>query len=381
MDIPRYEQIFNHLLQRIKEGELKEGDRVPSEKELADQFNVSRITSKKALELLSQNKLIERIQGKGSFVSKASRDWQKIKAQRQTEIAETKNHNNAEECRLVGVILPDFADSFGADLIRGIEEQCSKHGFHMLMKLTYDNREEEEAAIRSLVRLGVDGIIVFPGHGEHYNSELLRLVLDRFPIIFVDRYLKGIAASSVFTDNRKAALDVTNLLLDKINRPVGFLSSPADHTSTIEDRLLGFTDACIQKGWTPKPDHIMTNLYSSLPTTETPNVQLDFETVRRYIEMNPELTAFVVSEYNLALILHEVLVSAGKRIPEDYQIVCFDSPGQPFGPYLFTHVRQNQREMGRRALQLLIQMWNNEETALYNVVDYEIVEGLTTSES
>lgn len=374
MDIPRYEQIFNHLFQKIQEGELKEGERVPSEKELADQFNVSRITSKKALELLAQNKLIDRIQGKGSFVAQAEVDWQKVKTQRQADASYLKSNYNSDE-RLVGVIVPDFADSFGADLIRGIEEQCAKHGCHMLMKLTYDNREEEEAAVRSLVKLGVDGIIVFPGHGEHYNSELLRLVLDRFPIVLVDRYLKGIAASAVYTDNRKAAFDLTNLLLENVMRPVGFLSPPAEHTSTIEERLLGFTDACVQNGWTPKPDHIMTNLYSSLPTLETPDVELDFDTVRRYVEMNPELTAFVVSEYNLALVLREVLLASGKRVPEDYQIVCFDSPGQPLGQYLFTHVRQNQREIGRNALQLLLAMWNNEETALNHVVDYEIIQG------
>ncbi|WP_274365729.1 GntR family transcriptional regulator [Paenibacillus thermotolerans] len=377
MDIPRYEQIFNHLLQKIREGELKEGERVPSEKELADQFNVSRITSKKALELLAQNKLIERIQGKGSFVANAAADWHKIKTQRQPDGSDEKNKNNNEE-RLVGVILPDFADSFGADLVRGIEEQCSKHGCHMIMKLTYDNREEEEAAVRSLTKLGVDGIIVFPGHGEHYNSELLRLVLDRFPLVLIDRYLKGIAASAVFTDNRKAAFDLTNKLLDKSIRPVGFLSPPADHTSSIEDRLLGYSDACIQKGWTPKPDHIMTNLYSSLPSLETPNFERDFDTVRKYVEMNPELTAFVVSEYNLALVLREVLLSSGKRIPDDYQIVCFDSPRQSLSPDLFTHVRQNQLEIGRKAVQLLISMWNDEETALNHVVDFEIIQGLSS---
>lgn len=52
---------------------------------------------------------------------------------------------------------------------------------------THDKREDEEAAIRSFVRLGVNGIIVFPGHGEVYNSESLRLVLDGFSIVFVDR--------------------------------------------------------------------------------------------------------------------------------------------------------------------------------------------------
>ncbi|MBD2867367.1 GntR family transcriptional regulator [Paenibacillus arenilitoris] len=378
MDIPLYERIFNHIFQKINEGELNRGDRVPSEKELADQFGVSRITSKKALEMLSQYKLIERIQGKGSFVAEVIPELKEMKLQKPAEAAVPKGEAVAE-WRTIGVILPDFGDVFGAELIRGIEECCSLSGFRMLMKLTYDNREDEEAAIRSFVQLGVDGIIVFPGHGEHYNSELLRLVLDGFPIVLVDRYLKGIAASAVFTDNRKAAFDAASLLLDKGLKQIGFLSSPADSTTTIEDRLLGYTDACVQRGWTPKQEHIMTNLYSTLPQSfEEVNVEPDIDTVRRFVEMNPELAAFVVSEYNLSLILQEVLQSMGKSIPNDYQIVCFDSPGQHFGQYLFTHIRQNEREIGRKAVEVVMSRLHREETPLNHIVEHQIVLGRST---
>lgn len=377
MDNPLYEQIYNYIFQKINDGELKKGERVPSEKELAAHFNVSRITSKKALEMLSQYKLIERIQGKGSFVAEVLPDLQETKLQKQSESVEARPED--EVVRIVGVILPDFGDSFGADLIRGIEEQCAISGCVMMMKLTYDNREEEEAAIRAFVKLGVDGIVVFPGHGEHYNAEVLRLVLNGFPIVLVDRYLKGIAATAVYTDNRKAAFDLTNILLNQEGRNVGFLSTPADNTTTIEDRIQGFNDACMQRGFTPKPEHIMTNLYSSLPQSfQTIKVQYDIETVRHFVEINKDLNAYVVTEYNLALILREALLSLKKRIPEDYQIVCFDSPSQPFGDYLFTHVRQNERDTGRRAVEILQRVWNNETTELNNIVEHEIVQGNST---
>ncbi|WP_420489382.1 GntR family transcriptional regulator, partial [Neobacillus niacini] len=52
-------------MDQIKQGHLMEGDRVPSEMELVEKFDVSRITSKKALDLLAQNNIIERIRGKG----------------------------------------------------------------------------------------------------------------------------------------------------------------------------------------------------------------------------------------------------------------------------------------------------------------------------
>ena len=65
-----YERISTHVLEEIRSGALRPGDRVASEMELAAQFEVSRITSKRALEVLREAGLIERIRGKGSFVVK-----------------------------------------------------------------------------------------------------------------------------------------------------------------------------------------------------------------------------------------------------------------------------------------------------------------------
>ncbi|RED51783.1 GntR family transcriptional regulator [Cohnella lupini] len=371
MDGPLYEQIYNHVLEKIKSGELQSGTRVPSEKELADQFGVSRITSKKALEMLSANRLIERVQGKGSFVADGL-----------PELGEALQApaKGPQSWKLVGLILPDFADSYGLRLIHGVEERCSELGGRMLMKITYDKREEEEAAIRSFLQLGVDGFIIFPVHGEHYNSELLRLVLDKHPLVFVDRYLKGLAACSVYTDNRAAAYDITKYLLDRGHSQIGFISLPIENTSTIEDRIQGYTDALIQHGQRLNPQHLMTNLYSSIPRSfEERNVQVDFENVKKFVELNPELSSFVVVEYNLALILREVLLSMGKDIPGECSIVCFDSPRNPFNKFLFTHVSQDEFAMGQRAVELLQQQWESKGVPFNNTVPYTIIKGDSTN--
>jgi GntR family transcriptional regulator of arabinose operon len=372
MDGPLYGQIYNYLLEKIRSGELQRGGRVPSEKELADQFSVSRITSKKALEMLSANRLIERLQGKGSFVV------EELPVMSEALSTESKNPQN---WKLVGLILPDFADSYGLRLIHGVEERCSELGGRMLMKITYDKREEEEAAIRSFLQLNVDGFIIFPVHGEHYNSELLRLVLDKHPLVFVDRYLKGLAACSVYTDNRAAAFDITKYLLERGHTQIGFISLPAENTSTIEDRIQGYTDALTQHGQHFKPQYLMTHLFSSVPRSfEERNVQVDFENVKKFVKLNPELTAFVAVEYNLALILREVLLSLGKDIPGQTSIVCFDSPRNPFGKHLFTHVSQDEFAMGQRAAELLQQQWDLKEVSFNNIIPYTIVKGDSTTE-
>lgn len=66
--VPLYHQIFMKLKKWIKEGNLSEGDKLPSEKKLAQKFNVVRSTVREALEELEKNGLIKKVHGKGSFV-------------------------------------------------------------------------------------------------------------------------------------------------------------------------------------------------------------------------------------------------------------------------------------------------------------------------
>src|SRR6266516_5511793 len=64
-----YQRLYDYVLDEIRTGRLSTGDRVPSEMELAQLFGVSRITSKKALQTLNRDGVVERIIGKGSFVA------------------------------------------------------------------------------------------------------------------------------------------------------------------------------------------------------------------------------------------------------------------------------------------------------------------------
>jgi len=66
---PLYSQIKSHLLEAIESGQLRPGDRVPSERELTTQFAVSRMTARQALTELENMGRLVRIQGKGTFVA------------------------------------------------------------------------------------------------------------------------------------------------------------------------------------------------------------------------------------------------------------------------------------------------------------------------
>ena len=65
---PIYEQITAQIKQMIMSGELKEGEALPSMRNLAMQLRISVITTKRAYEELERDGFIESYTGRGSFV-------------------------------------------------------------------------------------------------------------------------------------------------------------------------------------------------------------------------------------------------------------------------------------------------------------------------
>ncbi|MGP4003617.1 GntR family transcriptional regulator [Streptomyces sp. 8N706] len=65
---PKYLQIAHHIRDQILRGDLRPGDEVPSERQLAVDWSVSRPTAARALEALSHQSLVEKRQGSGTYV-------------------------------------------------------------------------------------------------------------------------------------------------------------------------------------------------------------------------------------------------------------------------------------------------------------------------
>jgi GntR family transcriptional regulator len=74
--LPRYQHIINYYRTLIESGKLTEGSKIPTEEEMCDHFNVSRITIRRALDGLMQEGYIYKQQGKGSFVTTKRTDIQ-----------------------------------------------------------------------------------------------------------------------------------------------------------------------------------------------------------------------------------------------------------------------------------------------------------------
>ena len=137
--LPLYQKIYNDLVEKITQGDYQEGDRIPSEKELAEEYNVSRITSKKALEMMAGRKLITRAPGKGSFVGNRE-------SSEPTQTDENPDLLDPSQRKpiLFGLLMPDFSESFGTTLISGAEQEGARENCYLVVKKSYGRQARED---------------------------------------------------------------------------------------------------------------------------------------------------------------------------------------------------------------------------------------------
>ena len=95
---PIYEQITEQIKKQIMNGELNEGDPLPSMRALAQQLRISIITTKRAYEELEREGFIESFTGKGSFVAARNRELFREENLRQIEQSLTLAVGKAKLC-------------------------------------------------------------------------------------------------------------------------------------------------------------------------------------------------------------------------------------------------------------------------------------------
>lgn len=358
---PLYEQIYTDLLDQIQKGVFREHDRLPSEKELSEQYHVSRITSKKALEMLADAGLVVRMPGKGSFVSgEKGKDTATAQHSRETQT-------------MVGVILDGFGPSFGCQLLGSIEEECQRQGFSMVLHCSYGKMEEETRAIERMRGLGVAGILIMCVHDENYNASILQMVVEQFPVVTIDRQLKGVPISFVGTDNEAAARELTGYLLEEGYRKICFVKPGVAETPTVQDRMNGFKMAYNEHGMVADETLWITDLKATLPMYfGEEQLEKDMGKVTRFIRQHPEIEAFFTVEYSIARIIYRCLYHMGlhKKCP----VVCFDSSDNIMNEAMFTHVKQDEDKIGRLGIQILARAIHGNGEIRSVRVPYRIIE-------
>jgi len=115
-----YEKIVEQIEERIVSGELKVGDQLPAERELAAQFGVSRTAVREAVKTLHQKGLVEIISGRGTFISDLTSDAVRHSLGFMAKISAAGGYKNLTEIR--EILEPEIA---ALAAIRAAEEHIS----------------------------------------------------------------------------------------------------------------------------------------------------------------------------------------------------------------------------------------------------------------
>lgn len=334
-----HERITLELRSEIATGGLVAGARLPSEHELADRFGVSRGTVRQALAALRHNGLIEAVPGRGSFVRRAAPLTDEARR------------------RAVGVVVPSVAKPYVPEILAGIEDQLHHQGYSMLVGSSGSTSEQEAGRIDRLLREGASGLIVYPIDCGSEAAIFEQLLERDFPIVFIDRYLPGIVADSVVSDNVGGAFAAASHLIDLGHRRIGFVSTDNMMVTTVLERYQGYQQALLHAGLDFDPGLVLSSLSVSTiwPTGDRSNVEENVARIAPLLERDDCPSAVLTLHDVVATYVFEAARSIGLRVPGDLAIVGFDDEPLARSHIVpLTTVWQPRERMGARSAELLV---------------------------
>lgn len=375
-----YMKIYKSLLEDIKNNVYQKGDRLPTEKELSDRYEVSRITSQKAMNRLVEEGIVMRHPGLGSFVAEnytfEVEESMEPKVEELEVPAKSERQEVGGERKIIGLVLEALWECFGIGIFDGAYEKAKELGYDLVIKKSFGSQKKEKEAIEELIEMGAKGIAILPVHGTYYNEDILKLVVGNFPIVFIDRFLNGIHVPYVGSDNVKAGELCIEHLMKKGHTDIALITAKDQEATTLAERRTGYLEGHIRNDLVIKKEYIYDEGKCPVPGKWDPEeVEEIIKGLEDFLSRHVSVTATVATEYYIATLVKEAAKRIGKCIPKDLAIVCYDAPREYLGDYEFTHIQQNQESMGREAVRMVDQliqggMW--EERLL---VDVKLVEG------
>ena len=213
----------------------------------------------------------------------------------------------------VGVVIPNIANSYFSILAKGIDDIAAMYKYNIVLASSDEDDDKEVNVVNTLFAKQVDGII-FMGHHltEKIRAEFSR---SRTPVVLAGTVDLEHQLPSVNIDYKAAVVDVVDILA-KSNKEIAFVSGPLIDDINGKVRLAGYKEGLEKNGLSFKEGLVFEANY---------NYKEGFELAQRVI--NSGATAAFVAEDELAAGLLNGLFEAGKKVPEDFEIITSnDSP-------------------------------------------------------
>ncbi|PTM57946.1 GntR family transcriptional regulator [Desmospora activa] len=352
---PKYLQLKNEIKGWIQSGKFQPGGKIPSELELADQFNFSRQTVRLAISELVHEKWLYRVQGKGTFLSHTPPGQGD---------PDTQSH-------IIGVITTYISDYIFPSIIRGIESHLGPKGYSILLLNTNNDVEKEAAALKTVMEKQVDGLIIEPTKSAFPNPNLelyFSLLEKQIPLVMLHSSYLELNVRSIRSNDSKGGFLAAKHLIEQGHRGIGGIFKSDDLQGKY--RFKGFLEA-IQANGIPFRSELV-----QFFTTEQRN-----EAAAHYVQSilkksSIHLPSGIVC-YNdeIAFDLVRELKQAGIRVPEDLSVVSFDdSQLAEAGEVKLTTVKHPKFYMGVKAAECILQAIQQLRTGKKEILDDTVFE-------
>lgn len=302
-----YQQIKLYLLDTIRENESAPNYRLPSENQLCIKFQASRVAVRHALQELEDDGLVTRQQGRGTFI----RQQQK------------KREENHPQKNIVALLVPSLDSLYVQRIMRSAQVYLAEQSIHLAVFETLDDAHLEENLIRTVIQMNAKGLMIMPVSFSRYSNEMLRLALNRFPTVQIDRSLPGLHLSVVSCDHFRSAYNATRYLQEKGHKIIGLVSQTMDFCSSVSQRLAGYERAMYEA------DMLYNNRIRFTKNIAEPDFKEMFE--KFLVGVKP--TALICSAKYYGAHIAQVFEKLHLRMMQDITVMIYDTEYQDMLAY------------------------------------------------
>lgn len=245
---------------------------------------------------------------------------------------------------LIGVIINNLAQSYVADIVRGIEEIGKMYGYDILLCSSYSSKETQEKYLQLLNRKQAEGLFLV---GNRFEDEIIELAkgLDK-PSVYFTRDIKE-NMNHISVDCNSAVYEMTNYLVKQGHEKIAYVSDFKDRTTVEEDKITGYLKAI--------EDNELE--YSNVYVVGSNKHPKAYELGKTIVNETSNFTAVVCSNDEIAIGIMDSFIDNGISVPEDVSIVGFGNirEGKFVRPELTT-IGEPYYDVGAVGMRMLIKM-------------------------
>lgn len=263
----------------------------------------------------------------------------------------------------IGVVIPQIVHHFFSTVISGIEDVANDAGYQVIICQSNESYTREVLSVQVLMGSRVDGMLVSVAQDTQDVRHFQNLVNKGVPIVFFDRMVNGLEASSVVVDDFGGAYRATEHLIRQGRKQIAHLAGP-ENLMISRSRRKGYLQALEDFGIKANPDLIVT---AGL-TIEEGSAGL-----KKMLEHGVKPDAIFAANDPVAIGAMRALKEIGLNIPEDVAIIGFSN--EPITSLIdppMTTVAQPGYEMGQLATNMLLQQIDQQDDDMLTIQKKEL---------